>query len=820
MAYIRSSLLRFSAFILVVTSAVAQTAPSSAISGQVLDGSGAAIVGADIEVRQLHGPSDTHVLSDSGGCFSVSHLFPDTYEIHIGHAGFRELVQTTDLKAGSGIALTLQLEPASVGQTIDVTTERLTEVVETSSRLGLTPLETPVSISSLSSDTMARRGYEQVEDAIQSMPGVSSGGSPEAPSAFVVRGFVGNQVLVLRDGIYTGPAGMITRPENTFNLQSVQVLAGPSSVIYGQGAVGGTINEITKPALFTPIGYEGYAAYGSFNTYVLGLGAGGQISHQVAFRSDLSYYSTDGFVEGSHSHVVNGTASLLWKPRADFSAKVALDARADVLPSYYGTPYVPASFTSQPLRGVVQTSNGTVLDGRMRYKNYNVADNEANSETFLPTVTLLWQPLPSLTLTNETYFYHATRNWENAETYTFLGPNSGAVDANGNPIPGNVIARDRFHVFHEQNLPGNSLNVLWTRNLFRLNNRLSGGFENYNISFVRSRSFPNATFADYVDPLNPVRGSYGNFSGDFPSRVSPTVLNDKAGFFEDALDLTHRLTLVTGIRFENVLLNRMNYSQTGTFQSSTSFEQSYHPVNYRAGVVYGLTSFLTAYGQFSTGQDPPGSSNIFVVNASQNFTLSSSTEGEVGLKSLLPRGLGEATLALYNIDRKNILTQTAQDVVSNVGSQKSRGVEFSTTLHPSRLVSLSFNTAYTDARYGYFLDTSSGASYNGNRPPDVPSTTTNLWASVQRVSRLPLELGGGLRFVGDRFADNANQTKLLNYATVDVYGTYRLTERLMITARGNNLCNKAYVQWADTTYPTEAVLGAPRSFEVSLRSHF
>lgn len=91
---------------------------------------------------------------------------------------------------------------------------------------------------------------------------------------------------------------------------------------------------------------------------------------------------------------------------------------------------------------------------------------------------------------------------------------------------------------------------------------------------------------------------------------------------------------------------------------------------------------------------------------------------------------------------------------------------------------------------------------------------------MQRVSRLPLELGGGLRFVGDRFADNANQTKLLNYATVDVYGTYRLTERLMITARGNNLCNKAYVQWADTTYPTEAVLGAPRSFEVSLRSHF
>jgi len=83
-----------------------------------------------------------------------------------------------------------------------------------------------------------------------------------------------------------------------------------------------------------------------------------------------------------------------------------------------------------------------------------------------------------------------------------------------------------------------------------------------------------------------------------------------------------------------------------------------------------------------------------------------------------------------------------------------------------------------------------------------------------------LELGGGLRFVGERFAENANQTKLLKYAAVELYGTYRLTERLMLTARGKNLFDKAYAQWADANYPTEVVLGAPRSFEVSLRSRF
>ncbi|WP_143296015.1 TonB-dependent receptor plug domain-containing protein, partial [Acetobacter sp. DsW_059] len=56
---------------------------------------------------------------------------------------------------------------------------------------------------------MNQRGYAHAEEAADSAPGVSSGGSPGSPAQFVMRGFSGNQILMLRDGIYYGPTTMV-----------------------------------------------------------------------------------------------------------------------------------------------------------------------------------------------------------------------------------------------------------------------------------------------------------------------------------------------------------------------------------------------------------------------------------------------------------------------------------------------------------------------------------------------------------------------------------------------------------------------------------
>ncbi len=128
---------------------------------------------------------------------------------------------------------------------------------------------------------------------------------------------------------------------------------------------------------------------------------------------------------------------------------------------------------------------------------------------------------------------------------------------------------------------------------------------------------------------------------------------------------------------------------------------------------------------------------------------------------------------------------------------------------------MSANGSYTDAKYA-----SNSSTYPGKTPANVPKTTANIWTSYTGVGDLPLELGGGVKYVGSRFADNSNTVKMDSYTLVSFYAAYELTAKLTLTARVNNALDKAYAQWGDVYYPTEVMLGAPRSFELSLIGHF
>jgi iron complex outermembrane receptor protein len=781
-----------------------------------------AVALASVQLEDASGKVIASAKADENGNYVFNAVPAGSYKLRFSQIGFQPIDQgPATVESGKATTVNVSLKVARVEEQITVVADALTALEPTGSRLDLAPIETPASIVEVNDATMASRGYLQIEDAVASMPGATSGGSPAAPSQFVARGFAGNQVTLLRDGIYFGAAGMTNRPQNSFNVASVDLLAGPASVLYGQGAVGGVVNVLTKQPVFDKITYEGLASYGSFGTYNLGGGAGGQINRHLAFRADVSEYRSDGYVKDSNPGAFNVTGGLLWKVSDRLNVRLSTDMEKDDVSSYYGTPLVPASFGTDPLKGVIESKAGKVLDARMRYNNYNVANSQRSSTSYLPSATVTWQPTPNVTVTNAYYYYHARRSWENAETYTFLGPNNGQTDANGNPIPDNVIARDRFHVFHNQNINGDRLDVAWLHRIFGMTNKLSLGFENYGISFGRAPGFPDALYVDWVDPFKPVQGSYGNFPGDFPSRGNSTKITDNAVLFEDALDITHRLKLVTGLRYEQLYLDRKNFAADGSFQPSTSFNNTYHPLDYRAGVVYNFTSFLSGYGQYSTGADPPGD-DIFDVNANENFKLASSHQGEIGVKSIFPHQMGEATLAGYYIKRNDILSGVPghPDQVQNVGSQTSKGIEFSLIANPFHNFSINFNAAYTHSRFGTFRDLASGNIYSGTQPGDVPSTTANLWLHLRQVAHTPFEVGGGIRFVGDRYADNGNLTKLLSYAALDAYVTYHFSDRLTLTGRGRNLTNKTYAQWTDIYYPTEVILGAPINGEIEFRCRF
>lgn len=676
----------------------------------------------------------------------------------------------------------------------------LDSVTNTGSRLGLSSFETPAAIDMIDSSTMAMRGIKSVTEAAESLVGVLSGEAPGEPSSFSMRGFQQNQISVLRDGFRAGPANMTMRPQNSFNLERVEILKGPSAVLYGEGAVAGTVNMVTKrPKLDGVTAGEFLLSYGRYSSAEVGFGIGGPISDSVAYRVDVDRSSSSGWVDSSSSKSLNITGSVLWAANENLEVTASIDYLQDELPSYWGTPLVTGEFAgSNKISGVIDSDQNLAVDKRMRFVNYNVEDFLSESDHVWGRLKVDWKLNENVSITNEAFKFTAERDWQNAEQYPF------------NPTT-ELIDRDRFFVHHDQDLYGNRFN-LNVNNIFGgVENSFVIGFDYSNLYFARDRGFP---YGDSVDPLNPVAG----FFGDRVAKSAPTQIDTLAVFFEDSIKLSEQFRVVFGARLDQMELIRDNFNFDGSFNEDQSFERDFSSLGWRAGAVYTIAPSLVVYGQYATGEDPVGS-NIFLVNANQNFDLTSAYQWEIGLKASLADGRVQFTAAYYDIEREDILTQISTTQVSDVGDQGSKGIEFSFAFDAAENWSIGGNYAYTNASYGTFVDPNFGIDASGNRPPNVAENTANMWTSLSNIWGLPLEIGGGLRHVGDRFANSANDVELLAYTTIDAFVAYEVaSSRIML--RVKNATDEVYSPWADIFYPNQIVLASPRTVEISVHSEF
>lgn len=113
----------------------------------------------------------------------------------------------------------------------------------------------------------------------------------------------------------------------------------------------------------------------------------------------------------------------------------------------------------------------------------------------------------------------------------------------------------------------------------------------------------------------------------------------------------------------------------------------------------------------------------------------------------------------------------------------------------------------------------SPVSYSGNRPPNVPETVANIWSQYRIPFVIPFDVGAAFRYVGPRYTDNANVVRLHGYTTADVWVSIPY-KSFALTLRGRNLADKTYAIWTDPFYPSQVLLGAPRTMEVMLTARF
>jgi len=695
-------------------------------------------------------------------------------------------------------------------------------VAESASRLGLTVRQTPATVEVIDQQTMRDQGYRTTPETVQGAVGVLSLDAAGAPAGFSMRGFDFSQVNVLYDGIKLGPQSFTARVMDTANLDRVEFLKGPSSLMSGDGAIGGAVNYVSKQPATGPIQNEALVAGDSLGSIRSALSSGGSTSLAgLDYRFGISQDRINSFIDDDHRDLTNLSTRFNYRVSEVFKTFVAVDYRRDAGTSYWGTPVVPVAFAGPfATSGIVSGSalshsfnnnflGPVTIDSRTLSTNYNVLDSFTGATELWLRGGFEWAPTDNVTLKSQVYSYHAKRSWLDSETYAF-NTDTGTVD------------RDRFFVSHDQRVLGNITDLVWNSQIFGLENRFAAQLAASSNDILFKEDFGGFP-QDTVALVGPDRGFYGPFT-DLETRSSH--LDSVAGSFEDRLKIMPALALIGGVRLEDLALTRNALDNTGAVLRNFPFTKTWTPVSYRAAYTWEPIRGLTFYSQYATAFDPAVAS-IFSVQPVLPLVLTSSRTYETGVKQVFWDNKAEWTFSAFDIARRNVFQAQGGQTFKVAGDIATKGIEIAAAVRLIEGWKLWGNLAATHTRYVNFdFD---GGSFSGNTPPNVAPIIANVGASYRYEGwRWPVEIGASVRHVGKRYLWDDNAVVMDAYTVADAFLFVDIEKSLMLPAvdktrlafRVRNLTNKAYAAFSDPGYPDQVYLGAPRTYEVSLSFKF
>ncbi len=191
------------------------------------------------------------------------------------------------------------------------------------------------SVTLITSEEIQAKGYLTVEEVLKGSPGidVKANGGPGTLTAVSIRGADSKNTLVLIDGIIMNDASSISRQADlanltTDNIERIEIVRGPQSVLYGSNATAGVINIITRKGKGEPHLYAGTEG-GSYNTWKAYGGASGEIGKTFNFSLAASQTETGGFsiANADNDSIPQGTGTDEddgWR-NTTFSGRLGLD---------------------------------------------------------------------------------------------------------------------------------------------------------------------------------------------------------------------------------------------------------------------------------------------------------------------------------------------------------------------------------------------------------------------------------------------------------------------------------------------------------------
>ena len=652
------------------------------------------------------------------------------------------------------------------------------------SRLNLNSLETPASVESLTGAQIRARGDRSVQDAVTRTTGISNTGTPgNGGSSYSARGFVGQgSVMQLYDGIrmYSG-AGTVTFPVDDWSVERIDVLRGPASVLYGEGATGAVINVIPKKPFSGEIENHIRVGYGSYDTRQQALDSGGSLTDTLSYRLNLNHTQSNGWVDHGDSENTFISAALRWQANDDLAFTLSHDYGDQEPQNDFGVPLINGRYHKS-----------------LRDKNYNVRDAKLHYNDQWTRLNTEWQISDDLSASNELYYLKAQRRWQNAERHAW------------NEDRQTLLRSGYFSIKHEQEQVGDRQTFTLSHDLFGLKSRTLVGADYNRIHFNLHSNSPYKDVNANGQPIDLYHPDRGQFESDSPYLDQfKTTTQQVSLFAENRTELTDQLSLVTGVRRDIVHLDRDDLLE------HTRSDRSLSANSWKVGLVYELTPDMSIYAQQATSVDGVAGL-ISLYPGEQGFDLARARQTEIGFKQMFWDQRGEWTVAAYHIVKKDLITADPINPGNSqqVGEQSSSGLEASLDLQLPHRWQLQANASVVRAQYDTFDEdvNNVAVSRKGNRPTDVPRRTANLWLSKAVTD--DVNAGAGVRYVDSRYADYANTVELPSYTVVDATVSWKALPKTTLGVRLNNLFNR---QYAVTQYNNgqQWIMGEPRSLFVT-----
>jgi catecholate siderophore receptor len=630
------------------------------------------------------------------------------------------------------------------------------------------------------------QGAHSLESVLKFVPGIGLSNGDGQRDQVTIRGFsaIADQFIdgIRDDALYF---------RDLANIEQIEVIKGPASVLYGRGSSGGLINRVTKkPGIDKS---EVTAVVGSWNQRRAEVDLARDYTENgsgVSFRVTGAIERADSYRDQQFLDREVISPSLLFK----FSPATSLLLQAERLSDRRVTDFGIPSFQGRPVDVPPSTYYGAA---NARDVDYSQADVTSYGFTFDHEFN------EALSLRNAFRYY----DYELDRNNTLVRSVDEAA---------RTATLQHFSFNREDDGYFNQTELTQKVNIAGMQHQILYGIEVGRQDKGQVRS-PIQVIGTPVDLFNPVLPVVTRTSAGEPTEFSD--MDNNSIYLQDLVTLSDKWKALAGIRYDRFDQKTLNTVNGATLERT---DKEWSP---RVGLVYQPTLNQAYYASFSKSFQP--SAETFPLSpTNEDISPEETTNKEIGAKFDFLNGRVSATAALFQLERTNIkFTDPATRELVPVGTQRTNGLELTFTGDLSNGWAIWSGYSYLDAEV-----TSSPAVDNsdnraafknvpieGKRATLTPEHSANIWLTKSFANTY--RAGAGVNYVDDRFANPGNTVTLPGYTTVDAMLGYRV-KNLDLQLNINNLFDREYIVSGHGVAPNLNTPGAPRNVQLTARYNF